>query len=131
MNLKTKLRSNVVRKILTERNLQQKWLMDKLGTSSGYLSQLMNGRRNRDERWRDARRRINNAVGPDKGKAIQELLKESGLSLGDAVCNLVREYLPGKPSEDQVRHLAANLSWTIGVTPETFFALWIERLTRA
>jgi transcriptional regulator with XRE-family HTH domain len=45
MGLKAKLRSDVVRKILFERNQPLKWLTMKLGTSSGYMSQMMNGSR--------------------------------------------------------------------------------------
>lgn len=46
MHTKAKLRAETVRRILARRNLPQKWLTSRLQTSSGYMSQLMNGARN-------------------------------------------------------------------------------------
>ena len=43
--MKVKLKAQTIRRILARKNLSQNWFAQRLGTSSGYLSQLMAGRR--------------------------------------------------------------------------------------
>jgi transcriptional regulator with XRE-family HTH domain len=42
-----------MRRILARRNISQNWFADRLGTSSGYMSQLMNGTRNPSPKMRE------------------------------------------------------------------------------
>lgn len=43
--MKVQLRSENIRKILARKNKSQNWLANRIMTSSGYMSQLMNGKR--------------------------------------------------------------------------------------
>ena len=44
--MKVKLKAQAIRRILARKNMSQNWLAQRLGTSSGYMSQLMAGTRN-------------------------------------------------------------------------------------
>lgn len=59
--IKVKLRGEQVQMILARKNLSQNWLAQRIGTSSGYMSQLMNGKR---------------CPSPQMRQTIQEVLKE-------------------------------------------------------
>lgn len=52
--MKVKLRSGAVRKLLARKNLSQNWLAGRIGASSSYISQVMNGVRNPSPRMREA-----------------------------------------------------------------------------
>ena len=41
-----RLKNDVVRKLLARKNLSQNWLAQRLNTTSGYMSQMMQGIRN-------------------------------------------------------------------------------------
>ena len=41
--MKVKLKTGMIRKHLARKNLSQNWLAKRLGTTSGYMSQLMQG----------------------------------------------------------------------------------------
>jgi len=43
--MKVKLKAQAIRRILARKNLSQNWLAQRLGTSSGYMSQMLAGRR--------------------------------------------------------------------------------------
>ncbi len=43
--VKVQLRGRAIRKMLAQRNRQQKWLAAELGITSGYMAQLLNGDR--------------------------------------------------------------------------------------
>jgi len=43
--MKTRLKNEKFAEVLTRRNLSQNWLAMKIGVSSGYMSQLMTGKR--------------------------------------------------------------------------------------
>lgn len=53
MVLKVKLNQSVVRKAIAKRNMSQNMLAIKLGTSSGYMSQIICGTRNPSPRMRE------------------------------------------------------------------------------
>lgn len=44
--MKVQLKSNNMRRILARKNMSQNWFATCVGTSSGYMSQLINGVRN-------------------------------------------------------------------------------------
>jgi len=44
--VKVKLRTSNIRKILAQRNISQNWLAFRAGTTSGYMSQMVTGKRN-------------------------------------------------------------------------------------
>jgi transcriptional regulator with XRE-family HTH domain len=52
--MKVKLRSKKVRELLARKNLSQNWLAGRIGASSSYISQVMNGVRNPSPRMREA-----------------------------------------------------------------------------
>ena len=43
--MKVQLKAKAIRQILARKNMSQNWLAQRIGTSSGYMSQLMAGRR--------------------------------------------------------------------------------------
>ena len=43
--MKVQLKAQAIRRILARKNMSQNWLAQRIGTSSGYMSQLMAGRR--------------------------------------------------------------------------------------
>jgi len=51
--MKVKLNSETIRRILARKNKSQNWLADRIGTSSGYMSQLMNGSRHPSPKMRE------------------------------------------------------------------------------
>lgn len=51
--MKVKLNSETLRRILARKNKSQNWFAKRIGTSSGYMSQLMNGSRNPSPKMRE------------------------------------------------------------------------------
>jgi hypothetical protein len=51
--MKVKLKARVIRRILARKNVSQNWLALHVGTSSGYMSQLMAGTRNPSPHMRE------------------------------------------------------------------------------
>lgn len=43
--LRAKVKGSLIRRVLFQKNLSQNWLAKKLGISSGYMAQLLNGER--------------------------------------------------------------------------------------
>jgi hypothetical protein len=70
------------------------------------------------------------ATGPDKAKALQDEIKNQGLTMTEAIGRVVKEFLGEDPAEDQVRGLAATFAKTLGVKPDRFVALWREARLR-
>jgi len=48
-----KLKAQAVRRILAKKNMSQNWLAQRIGTSSGYMSQMMTGVRNPSPQMRE------------------------------------------------------------------------------
>jgi len=44
--MKVALKKDNIRKILAQRNISQNWFAFRVGTTSGYISQMMTGKRN-------------------------------------------------------------------------------------
>ena len=51
--MKVKLKSTQIKTILIRKNLSQNWLAKRIGTSTGYMSQLMNGSRSPSPKIRE------------------------------------------------------------------------------
>lgn len=52
--MKVKLNSVTLRRILARKNKSQNWFAKRIGASSGYMSQLMNGSRHPSPKMREA-----------------------------------------------------------------------------
>jgi len=50
--MKVALKKDNIRKILAQRNISQNWLAFRVGTTSGYMSQMMTGKRNPSPKMR-------------------------------------------------------------------------------
>jgi transcriptional regulator with XRE-family HTH domain len=44
--MKVKLKAEAIHRILARKNLSQNWLAQRIGTNSGYMSQMLAGKRN-------------------------------------------------------------------------------------
>ena len=51
--MKVKIKSDAIKRILAEKNHSQNWLANKIGTSSGYMSQMLTGMRNPSPEMRE------------------------------------------------------------------------------
>ena len=51
--MKVALKTDNIRKILAQRNISQNWLAFRVGTTSGYMSQMMTGKRNPSPKMRE------------------------------------------------------------------------------
>lgn len=51
--MKVALRASVISEILARRNISQNWFAYRVGTKSGYMSQLMTGKRNPSPKMRE------------------------------------------------------------------------------
>ena len=52
IKMKVALKADNIRKILAQRNISQNWLAFRVGTTSGYISQMMTGKRNPSPKMR-------------------------------------------------------------------------------
>ncbi len=50
--MKVELKKDNIRKILSQRNISQNWFAFRVGTTSGYISQMMTGKRNPSPKMR-------------------------------------------------------------------------------
>ena len=50
--MKVALKKDNIRKILAQRNISQNWLAFRVGTTSGYISQMITGKRNPSPKMR-------------------------------------------------------------------------------